>query len=127
MKEAIESHQSQARALTSLEEKLSASESKCTRLREYIHKLTKKCEEWEKSYDKQSRCIDKLRQRNVKVLDKASDIAKKYRKLKTDVQRKQKCHTNDREKWTREQSNIQAVHMQLEEELDLIAKELHAS
>mmetsp|Transcript_11576 Transcript_11576/g.27855 ORF Transcript_11576/g.27855 Transcript_11576/m.27855 type:complete len:1350 (-) Transcript_11576:116-4165(-) len=118
--------QSQATMLASQEEKLMASESKCARLREYIQKLTKKCEEWEKSYDQQFQCIEKLRRKNIKVLDKGSEIAKKYHKLKADVQRKRICHNSDREKWSNERSNIQAVHVQLEEELDLIAKELNA-
>lgn len=119
--------QSQATMLASREEKLIASESKCSRLREYIQKLTKKCEEWEKSYDHQLQCIEKLRRKNVKVLDKASEIARKYHKLKADVQRKQTSHNSNRKKWNHERSNIQSVHMQLEEELDLIAKELNAS
>jgi chromosome segregation ATPase len=119
--------QSQATMLASQEEKLMASESKCKRLREYIQKLTKKCEEWEKSYEQQFQCIEKLRRKNTKVLDKGSEIAKKYHKLKADVQRKRISHNSDREKWSDERSNIQAVHIQLEEELDLIAKELNAS
>lgn len=119
--------QSQATMIASQEDKLMASESKCTRLRVYIQKLTKKCEEWEKSYDHQFKCIEKLRRKNSKVLDKASEITRKYQKLKTDVQRKRICHNSDREKWSNERSNIQAVHMELEEELDLIAKELNTS
>lgn len=119
--------QSQATMLASQEDKLMGSESKCTRLRVYIQKLTKKCEEWEKSYDQQFECIEKLRRKNSKVLDKTSEIARKYHKLKADVQRKRICHNSVREKWSNEQSNIQAVHMELEEELDLIAKELNAS
>ncbi|CAJ1946989.1 unnamed protein product [Cylindrotheca closterium] len=117
--------QSQATIISSQEEKIMASESKCKRLREYIQKLTKKCEEWEKSYDQQFKCIEKLRRKNTKVLDKGSEIAKKYHKLKADAQRKRTSHHSDREKWSSERSNIQAVHIQLEEELDLIAKELN--
>lgn len=103
-----------------------ASESKCARLREYIQKLTKKCEEWEKSYDQQLQCIEKLRSKNIRVLDKGSEIAKKYHRLKADVQRKRVSHNSDWEKFSNERSSIQAVHIQMKEELDLIAKELNA-
>lgn len=123
----MDHQESQATMLASREGKLMASESKCSRLRDYIQKLTKKCEEWEKSYDQQLQCIEKLRRKNVKVLDKASEIAKKYHKLKEDFRKKQRCNSGDRKKWNHERSNIQAVHMQLEEELDLIAKEFNAS
>ena len=112
--------------LASKEEQLVASESKCTRLRDYIQKLTKKCEEWEKSYDQQLQCIERLRRKNIKVLDRASELARKYQKLKADVQRKKQSNNSERKKWNHDRSNIQAIHMQLEEELDLIANELNA-
>ena len=47
----------------SLKANIESSENKNTRLREYIRKLTAKCEEWEVSYDRQSRAIDRLQEK----------------------------------------------------------------
>lgn len=65
-------------------------ETKCSRLREYIRKLTSKCEEWEASYDRQSMVLDKLHSRNGKSKQKASELAHRYKKLAGDIQRKSK-------------------------------------
>jgi chromosome segregation ATPase len=99
-------------------------ETKCSRLREYIKKLTKKCEEWEVSYEKQARCIEELQVKNLKIREKASEFGSRYKKLKGEIQQKKKSHRDDREKWTCERSTLHEVHAQLEEELELIAKEL---
>jgi chromosome segregation ATPase len=99
-------------------------EMKCSRLREYIKKLTNKCEEWEVSYEKQARCIEELQVKNLKIREKASEFASRFNKLKGEIQRKKKSHRDDRAKWTCERSTLHEVHAQLEEELELIAKEL---
>lgn len=99
-------------------------ENKCTRLRDYIRKLTTKCEEWEQSYDRQARTVEKLQEKNARIRDKASDIANRYRKLAGDAKHSTKKHHEDRMKWTDERSNLREVHMTLEQELELITKEL---
>ncbi len=99
-------------------------EKKNSRLREYIRKLTDKCEEWEISYDRQSRAIDRLQEKKARMKEKASDVAGRYRALVADINRRKKLHLNDREKWSQAQSNLNSVHAALEKELEQIAKEL---
>jgi chromosome segregation ATPase len=99
-------------------------EKKCARLRDYIRKLTTKCEEWEQSYDRQARTVEKLQEKNARIRDKASDIANRYRKLAGDAKHSAKKHHENRIKWTEERSNLREVHMTLEQELELITKEL---
>lgn len=99
-------------------------ETKCSRLRDYIKKLTKKCEEWEVSYDQQVSTIEKLQAKNLKIREKASEVAGRYHRLKEDVQKRKKSHKDDKIKWTHERSTIHEVHARLEEELELITKEL---
>jgi hypothetical protein len=102
-------------------------EKKVSVLRDYVRKLTTKCEEWEKSYDRQSVAIDKLQQKNAKIREKASLMADKYRKLVADIQRRKRIHKDDRAKWSHERSSLSHVHLQLEQELEQIAKELSLS
>jgi peptidoglycan hydrolase CwlO-like protein len=45
---------------TELERENEVLERKCSRLREYIKKLTAKCEEWAESYDKQARILQRV-------------------------------------------------------------------
>ena len=99
-------------------------ETKCSRLRDYVRKLTTKCEEWELSYEKQSKLLEKMQARNGKTRQKASELASRYRKLTGDLQHKSKIHYEDRAKWTAEKTSLQQVHEQLEQELEVIAKEL---
>jgi septal ring factor EnvC (AmiA/AmiB activator) len=84
---ALQSKNSEEAKLRSKSEGL---ETKCTRLREYIRKLTSKCEEWEASYDRQSMVLDKLHTRNGKSKQKAAELAHRYKKLAGDIQRKSK-------------------------------------
>jgi cell division protein FtsB len=65
-------------------------ESKCTRLRDYIRKLTKKCEEWEVSYERQAKSIEKLQGKNLKIREKATEFASRYHKLKGDIKKRKK-------------------------------------
>jgi chromosome segregation ATPase len=99
-------------------------DKKCARLRDYIRKLTTKCEEWEDSYDRQARAVEKLQEKNAQIRDRASDIAIRYRKLAGDAKHRTKKHNEDLMKWTRERSNLREVHTTLEQELEQIAKEL---
>jgi len=108
----------------SLRVNVQSCEKKNIKLREYIRKLTNKCEEWEASYDRQSRAIDRLQEKNSRIKDKACDIAGRYRALVADVNRRKKMHLHDREKWSHERSNLNNVHVALEQELEQIAKEL---
>lgn len=108
----------------SLKANIESSENKNTRLREYIRKLTAKCEEWEVSYDRQSRAIDRLQEKKTRMKERTADIASRYRALVTDINRRKKLHKNDRERWSLERSNLNSVHAALERELEQIAKEL---
>lgn len=110
--------------VSALNKKVETLESKCTKLREYTRKLTQKCEEWEVSYDQQAQLIAKLQDRNGRNKQKASELAQKYKRLSGDVQRRSRVHQDDREKWTAERSSLRNIHTQLEEELEVIAKEL---
>ncbi len=104
--------------------KIDTLEEKCARLREYVRKLTTKCEEWEESYDRQSRTVEKLQEKNSRIRDKASDLAMRYRKLAGEAKHWTKKHHEDRIKWTEERSNLREVHMTLEQELEQITREL---
>jgi phage shock protein A len=53
-------------------------ESKCTRLRDYIRKLTAKCDQWEATYEEQSRIVEGLRDAIIRTRQKAKDIALRY-------------------------------------------------
>lgn len=108
----------------SLKVNIQSCEMKNSRLREYIRKLTTKCEEWETSYDRQSRAIDRLQEKKARIKEKACDIAGRYRTLVADINRRKKLHQHDREKWSNERSNLNSVHAALEQELEQIAKEL---
>jgi chromosome segregation ATPase len=66
------------------------------RLREYIRKLTAKCEEWEVSYEKQSKRIERHDEQHRETRRKASEIARWYQKLASDVEkRKTVCQKNE--------------------------------
>ena len=99
-------------------------EKKNGRLREYIRKLTLKCESWEDSYDRQTKHIDRLQEKNVKIRAKANDIAGRYRSLVGDLKTRKKLHLNDREHWRSERSNLHDVHAALEQELQNISEQL---
>jgi chromosome segregation ATPase len=108
----------------SLRVNIQSCEKKNSRLREYIRKLTTKCEEWEASYDRQSRAIDRLQEKKARIKEKACNIAGRYRTLVADINKRKKLHQHDREKWSNERSNLNSVHAALEQELEQIAKEL---
>lgn len=128
MKSEIEDVTSRLRSKESEEHSLKINiescEKKNSRLREYIRKLTTKCEEWETSYDRQSRAIDRLQEKNSRIKEKACEIASRYRALVADVNRRKKMHQHDRDKWSHERSNLNSVHAALERELEQIAEEL---
>ena len=63
-------------------------ENKCSRLRGYAKKLTSKCEEWEASYEQQSKSFDKLQAKSNRIRDRAREMSKRYQQLAGDVQRK---------------------------------------
>ena len=73
-----------------LESTVTSLEVKCGRLREYIKRLTSKCEDWETSYERQARVIEKLEGKNVKIRAWASGIQMKYKQLAGDVNRRRK-------------------------------------
>jgi chromosome segregation ATPase len=56
-------------------------ESKGARLRQYVKKLTIKCEEWEMSYERQSKSLEKLQLKNVRMKEKIYEMAAKYKDL----------------------------------------------
>ncbi len=117
----LRSKESEERSLKTI---IQSFEKKNSRLREYIRKLTNKCEEWEISYDRQSRAIDRLQEKKARMKERAADIAGRYRSLVSDINRRKKMHQDDREKWSQERSNLNSVHAALERELEQIAKEL---
>ena len=97
---------------------------KCSRLRDYVRKLTSKCDEWETSFEQQSRVLEALQTQHSSDRERASSLAERYNKLASEVQRRSKMQSEERAKWGAERSSIKLVHTQLEEELDDIAKEL---
>jgi chromosome segregation ATPase len=71
-----------------LRSKIDSLDTKCSRLREYIKKLTAKCEEWELSYEQQANSMEKLQSKNLRIRERASEIANRYRKLAGVVERR---------------------------------------
>ena len=61
-------------------------ENRCFKLREYMRKLTSKCEEWETSYAQQSTLLESLHTKYEKSKAKAKELARKYAQLMDDVQ-----------------------------------------
>jgi len=108
----------------SLKLNIQSCEKKNSRLREYIRKLTTKCEAWEESYDRQTKAINRLQEKNTRIREKASDIAGRYRTLVGDLNRRKKSHLHDRENWKNERSSLHTVHEALEQELQDISKAL---
>jgi chromosome segregation ATPase len=53
-------------------------ERKLSRMREYINKLTAKCDQWESYYGEQSRVVEGLRDAITRTRQKAKDIAMRY-------------------------------------------------
>ena len=92
-------------------------QQKCARLREYIKKLTNKCSEWESSYDRQAKAIERLQDKNRRVVARYKELVDQKREQK-------RVHQHHRAKWSEERSNLHTVHMQLEDELNEIAREL---
>lgn len=72
---------------------LESMESKTARLREYVKKLTLKCEEWEKSYERQGKSLEKLQFRHARMREKAAEMASKYKQLSGHVKSKNKVST----------------------------------
>ncbi len=71
-------------------------ESKSTRLREYVKKLTLKCEEWEKSYERQGKSFDKLQSKHARMREKTCEMAAKYKQLSGHVKSKSRVSSYKR-------------------------------
>jgi chromosome segregation ATPase len=71
-----------------LQSKINSLENKCSRLRDFIKKLTLKCDEWEASYEKQGQAMEKLLARDVRTRERAAEIANRYRKLVGNLKRR---------------------------------------
>ena len=54
--------------------------TKCNRLRDYIRKLTGKCDEWEEFHEKQANVLQKLKQANERTQQKAAKLAHRLQK-----------------------------------------------
>mmetsp|Transcript_58588 Transcript_58588/g.88367 ORF Transcript_58588/g.88367 Transcript_58588/m.88367 type:complete len:1469 (+) Transcript_58588:145-4551(+) len=119
--ELIQTKDEEGRTLLS---KINSLETKCSRLRDFIKKLTLKCDEWEVSYEKQGQAMEKLQARDARTRERAAEIANRYQKLVSSLKRRTQHHKDDREKWTAERSHLHQVHTRLEEELETIAREL---
>jgi septal ring factor EnvC (AmiA/AmiB activator) len=76
-----------------LQSKVNSLEIKCSRLRDFIKKLTLKCDEWEASYEKQAQAMDKLQTRDARTRERAGEIADRYRKLVGSLKRKHQVRT----------------------------------
>lgn len=63
-------------------------EEKCVRVRHYVKKLTLKCEEWEQSYERQGKSLEKLQTKNSRMREKMSEMAAKYKQLSGHVKSK---------------------------------------
>eukprot|EP00934_Nitzschia_sp_Nitz4_P001708 Nitzschia sp. Nitz4//scaffold19_size178191//144666//148939//NITZ4_002006-RA/size178191-augustus-gene-0.157-mRNA-1//-1//CDS//3329540768//1708//frame0 len=119
-------HELEARngLVESMQSTIASLESKGSRLREYVKKLTVKCEEWESSYERQARSMEKLKASNLRTREKANAVAAKYKQLAEHVKSKNKGHTEDRDKRSGERHDLQMIHTQLEKELEKITQEL---
>lgn len=92
----------QLTAKQKLEEELrstiEALEAKTGKLRQYVNKLTTKCEEWEKSYERQGKSVEKLQAKNTRLREKAIEMAAKYKQLSGHVKSKSKVSSLVRSK-----------------------------
>ena len=71
-----------------LQSKINSLEIKCSRLRDFIKKLTLKCDEWEASYEKRGHAMEKLQGREARTRERATEIANRYQKLVGSMKRK---------------------------------------
>lgn len=62
--------------------------AKCCRLRQYVKKLTLKCEEWEKSYQRQGKSLEKLQAKNSCLRDKVCEMSAKYKQISGHIKSK---------------------------------------
>ena len=75
--------------LTELRSRNNSLQNKCSRLREYIRKLTEKLDQWESFHDLQSDVLEKLKSANERTRQKAAKLAKKF--CQRDVVRRKSC------------------------------------
>jgi chromosome segregation ATPase len=92
-------------------------ELKCSRLRDYIRKVTGKCDQWEDFYDRQAEVVEGLKRANERTRQKTAELARRY-------QERDQIHDKERAVWTAQKCNLDFIHSQLEEELHGIANEL---
>lgn len=95
---------------------------KCERLRDYIRKLTIKCEEWGEYADKQSKVIQKAKNRrqHVEQEEQAS-----YFTAAEDTPRALQLPRQERSQWSVERRMLDRVaNLAEEEDLDALASEL---
>jgi chromosome segregation ATPase len=102
-------------------------ERKASVLREYVGKLTTKCEEWKESNDRQSTVIEKMQQKNLRLREKSSQIVVRYKKLSEGIKRRNQTKNEDSANWRQGRTKLNDVPGQLERELEQIAKELSLS
>lgn len=110
----------------SLQSQVELLEKKNSRLREYVKKLTLKCEEWESTYETQADAVEKLQAKNARLRAKSATIAAKYKSLASQVKSRDQTQVGEAERWDVERNDLQRVHEQLEKELELITRELEA-
>ena len=120
-------------ALAELQSQKNTWETRCFKLREYMRKLTAKCEEWESSYEQQSKILEALHVQQETARSKAAQLGRKYAQLANDtVQRKKSrmeiraLHDADgsRDHFMEDLADFQSIHEELENQLEHIANEL---
>ena len=52
--------------------------TKCNRLRDYIRKLTEKCDEWEAFHRREAKVLRRLKASNDRTRQRAAELARKY-------------------------------------------------
>ena len=92
--------------ITDLGAKKESLERKCIRLREYIKRLTKKCEEWTCSYREQQTCLKEVKDENQRAVFEILALSNKL-----------KSFESDREVWNNEMKILESKTHDLEAEL----------
>lgn len=122
-------------ALAELQSQKNTWETRCFKLREYMRKLTAKCEEWESSYEQQSKILEALHAQQETARAKAAQLGRKYQQLTNDVLHQnqsrikgRKLHgadiSRDQSLFVEDLADVQSIHEELENQLEHIANEL---
>jgi len=95
-----------------------ALDRKCIRLREYIKKLTLKCEEWAESYQSQSASTEEARRDHQEALHKISDLSRQVDAFESENIRCRETSERDEKAWEAERRRLEINTRHLEDELE---------